>query len=264
MVCVGNQCCCTNPSGTVPSHPFVASAVPSEDRIYHTIQQYLLCVTETSAGDVSYGPKTDSCAAASRPIRSPGRLAAIWRWASFECRRLGFRGTTRCGWDNSPRPGAGEKLSLLPAKGSRGWSMSDLGRAQRSTLLDAFWRTAYRVGFPLARIWWRLRHQQHEGGLVAVYVGQALLLVRSSYRIEWKFPGGTVRQGETPEVAARRELAEEIGLAGAFPLVAVGDAWGLWDGRKDKVYFFELRLDRLPELKLDNREIIGARRISPS
>src|ERR1700676_4506868 len=26
--------------------------------------------------------KTDSCAAASRPLRSPGRLAAIWRWAS--------------------------------------------------------------------------------------------------------------------------------------------------------------------------------------
>jgi hypothetical protein len=37
--------------------PFVASAVPSEDRTYHTIQQYLLCVTETLAGDVSYDPK---------------------------------------------------------------------------------------------------------------------------------------------------------------------------------------------------------------
>jgi hypothetical protein len=30
------------------------------------------------------------------------------------------------------------------------------------------------------------------------------------------------------------------------------------------VQFFELRLDRLPELQLDNREIIGARLISPS
>jgi 8-oxo-dGTP diphosphatase len=39
---------------------------------------------------------------------------------------------------------------------------------------------------------------------------------------------------------------------------------GLWDGREDKVYFFELRLDRLPELQLDNREIIAARLISPS
>jgi hypothetical protein len=37
-----------------------------------------------------------------------------------------------------------------------------------------------------------------------------------------------------PEVAARRELAEEIGLAGAFPLVAVDDAWGLWEGDEIK------------------------------
>jgi 8-oxo-dGTP diphosphatase len=142
--------------------------------------------------------------------------------------------------------------------------MADLGQARRSTFLDAFWRTAYRVGFPLARIWWRLRNQQHEGALVAIYVGQALLLLRSSYRNAWNFPGGSVRDGETPEVAARRELGEEIGLTGTFPLVAAGDAQGVWDGRQDKVHFFELRLDRLPDLQLDNREIIAARLISPS
>jgi 8-oxo-dGTP pyrophosphatase MutT (NUDIX family) len=59
-------------------------------------------------------------------------------------------------------------------------------------------------------------------------------------------------------MAARRELAEEIGLAG-YRLLPAGTDCGIWDGRIDRVHFFELRLEQLPELRLDNREIIGAR-----
>src|ERR1700752_3516829 len=126
--------------------------------------------------------------------------------------------------------------------------MPDLEHARPSPIRDAAWQTAYRLGFPLARIWWRLRRQRHEGALVAVHVGPALLLVRSSYRIAWNFPGGTIRRGETPEMAARRELAEEIGLTPESALRPAGDACGVWDGRQDRVTFFELRLDRLPVL----------------
>jgi 8-oxo-dGTP diphosphatase len=91
--------------------------------------------------------------------------------------------------------------------------MSGLGRTSLSSLLDLVWRTTFRLGFPLARIWWQLTRPRHEGAMVAVYIGPALLLVRSSYRIGWHLPGGGVRRGEMPEAAARRELAEEIGLA---------------------------------------------------
>ena len=78
--------------------------------------------------------------------------------------------------------------------------MRDLEHARPSTIRDTAWQTAYRLGFPLAQIWWRLRRQRHEGALVAVHVGPALLLVRSSYGIAWNFPGGSIRRGETPEM----------------------------------------------------------------
>ena len=97
---------------------------------------------------------------------------------------------------------------------------------------------------------------------MAVHVGGAVLLVRSSYRREWNLPGGSVRSGETPEAAARRELVEEIGVAVAV-LAAAGEASGLWEGRRDRVCFFELRMARLSSLRLDNREIVEARLVSP-
>lgn len=41
----------------------------------------------------------------------------------------------------------------------------------------------------------------------------ALLLVRLSYRNGWGVPGGLLKRGEDPATAARREVAEEVGLS---------------------------------------------------
>ncbi|MSO86651.1 MAG: NUDIX domain-containing protein [Acidimicrobiia bacterium] len=40
----------------------------------------------------------------------------------------------------------------------------------------------------------------------------ALLLVRLSYRDRWGLPGGLLKRGETTAEAARREVAEEVGV----------------------------------------------------
>jgi hypothetical protein len=48
-------------------------------------------------------------------------------------------------------------------------------------------------------------------------------------------------------------------VVASAPLHLVGEVCGMWDGRRDRVFFFVLRLDELPTLRLDNREIVGAR-----
>lgn len=42
--------------------------------------------------------------------------------------------------------------------------------------------------------------------------GGQLLLVRLSYRERWGVPGGLLKRGEDPAMAARREVREEVGL----------------------------------------------------
>ncbi|OUL69756.1 NUDIX domain-containing protein [Paraburkholderia hospita] len=140
--------------------------------------------------------------------------------------------------------------------------MPSLERVRPAMFIDFVWRMVLRLGYRFARVWWQLRRPTHEGALVAIYVGRALLLVKSSYRPEWNFPGGSLHPGETPDAAARREMEEEIGLS-SYALRPAGSVCGNWEGRRDRVHFFELHLDRMPELRLDNREIVAAHLVSP-
>ena len=135
--------------------------------------------------------------------------------------------------------------------------MARIVRKRRTSIIDLTWQVVYRLAYPLAWTWWRLRDRPHEGAIVAVHVGPRVLLLRSSYRAAWNFPGGGLRPGEPPDVAARRELVEEVGLA-AGPLRPAGSVSGRMDGLLGRVHVFELLLERRPELTLDNREIIGA------
>lgn len=127
-------------------------------------------------------------------------------------------------------------------------------------LVDPVYRFSYIAGFRSARLLWGLTRPAHAGALVAITVGDRLMLVRQSYRRQLSLPGGGISPGEEASVAASRELREELALD--VPVAALRLAHvetGLWDGRRDTVSFFELALDAPPPVRIDNREIVEAR-----
>ena len=130
------------------------------------------------------------------------------------------------------------------------------------TLRDRAWQAAYRLAYPVALAWWALRRPSHQGALACVRVGGAVLLIRQSYRRTWTLPGGGIRPGEPPGTAARRELMEELGLP-APALLPGAVVRGIWNNRQEEVHVFELPLDYLPPLRLDNREVVEARLFDP-
>ncbi|WP_052389894.1 NUDIX hydrolase [Belnapia moabensis] len=131
-------------------------------------------------------------------------------------------------------------------------------------MTDWLWRTAYKIGFRAARFWWWLRRPDHDGAVVAIWLDGRILVVRQSYRSNFSWPGGRIHRNENPRDAARRELGEELGLAiSADALVLAREMVVDWDYRRDRVRIFELHLQAEPRIRLDNREVVGARFIDP-
>lgn len=85
----------------------------------------------------------------------------------------------------------------------------------------------------------------------------AVLLLRHSYGPPvWALPGGGVAKGELPEDAARREMAEELGLT-LGPLDHVGVLEDIVSGSPHSVHIFRVVTDE--PAKPDRREVVEAR-----
>jgi 8-oxo-dGTP pyrophosphatase MutT (NUDIX family) len=130
-------------------------------------------------------------------------------------------------------------------------------------LVDAVWRLALLLAYRGLRAWWFLRRPHHRGAVAALWHGGRVLLVRTSYRRCWCFPGGGIGRDEPPEAAVARELREEIGLAVAPSLRLAQVTTHHWENRDDEVHLFEGELAAPPRLVLDNREIVTARFFAP-
>jgi 8-oxo-dGTP pyrophosphatase MutT (NUDIX family) len=132
-------------------------------------------------------------------------------------------------------------------------------------LVDAFWRTVYRLGYPCAQLVWRIGRVPGRGASIAVWHDGRLLCVRESYRRGLGLPGGGLNERENPEAAARRELREEVGLD--LPPEAFrrrGPLAYRYAGRAIEDILFEVQLEAPLPPQVDNREIVWAGYLTPA
>lgn len=132
------------------------------------------------------------------------------------------------------------------------------------TPFDCAYRIALRVAYPALVVWWRMRSTSCVGCAVAVWHDGRLLFVRHSYKPGYSLPGGGIGRHETAAMAASRELREEVGIDAAPDILSpVGDAMPR-DGSNDSAAnMFEYRPAGKPDVRIDNREIVEARFVTP-
>lgn len=118
-------------------------------------------------------------------------------------------------------------------------------------LTDPLARAVIRIGYRTLTLYWRKRGITRTGVGVIIRHDGKVLAVRHSYRPEYTIPGGGIGRNETPAVAAARELREELSLE-----VAAEDLVYLRQRRN--THLMTLNLAEMPDIRIDNREIIEA------
>lgn len=147
-------------------------------------------------------------------------------------------------------------------------TLSDMIERMLHLLPAPVHRLACKVGFCVRNAILRRRGGTIYGcSILARNAAGHMLLVRHSYGPKvWAFPGGGLRAGEDPHLAAHREFSEELGGV-LCDLVHLGQAESPYYGTTNVVHLFTGLISGGPSGEAgvvpDGREIIDARFFSP-
>lgn len=92
----------------------------------------------------------------------------------------------------------------------------------------------------LRRIFYKITQLETKGVRVLIYKDEKILLVKHRYYDVWVMPGGKMNKGESPEQAARKELAEEVGIIPENFEYQLGVYKNTTGGKNDTVYTYVL------------------------
>ncbi len=124
-------------------------------------------------------------------------------------------------------------------------------------MIDRIHRWVLWFGYRALRASRRFRNPLTHGSYVALWSGGRLLLIRNSYKSGETLPAGGLKRGESHAQAARRELAEEVGIEVALEELEFACEIEI-QGRygRDRSQFFELHFECDPEVVIDRREVV--------
>ena len=120
----------------------------------------------------------------------------------------------------------------------------------------------YRLAHRLRRVYWFVFRPRTFGVKCVVEHDGRWLMIRNTYGGGyWTFPGGAIDAGESPDAAAMREVAEEVGieLASVQP---IGDYFSTLQHKRDTVYCFRAAVPTA-DVVIDPAEIAEAAWIDP-
>jgi 8-oxo-dGTP pyrophosphatase MutT (NUDIX family) len=103
------------------------------------------------------------------------------------------------------------------------------------------------------------------GARVMLFNGRGeICLIKHGYVAGWQLPGGGVDSGETIELAAIRELAEEAGFVPTEPLRLFAIYKNAKASKRDHVALYVCRQGQaVSGFRIDGREIIDCRFFAP-
>ena len=117
----------------------------------------------------------------------------------------------------------------------------------------------YIIGYKLGLCFWRLFKPLSNGVYIAVWYKNKVLLIKNSYKNDFTLPSGGIKKGERPNIAAARELFEEVNIkVKPDELKFVGAYSNRYEYKRDTINLFEIRFTNEPAFQVDNREVIWA------
>ena len=131
-------------------------------------------------------------------------------------------------------------------------------------MITKFIQLGYFIAWNIQLLVWFVFRPDVYGVYVAVWYDDRILIIRNSYKRSLTVPCGRVKQNENKKAAAIRELKEEVNIqASDGQLKLKAEYARKHEFKNDFVTFYEMALSELPDVKVDNREVISAAFLSP-